>query len=87
MVRRQRGGIRMKILYCEDSHMAVVEKDINQIERFLINIDIRERLNSHRKIEVYKINFETKELTDDGIINLFKIITIERKKELFSELY
>lgn len=77
----------MKILYCEDSHMAVVEKDINQIERFIINVDIRQRLNSHRKIEVYKINFETKVLTDGCIINLFKIITMERKKELFTELY
>ena len=77
----------MKILYCEDSHMAVVEKNINQIEKFIINTDIRQRLNSHRKIEVYKINFETKDLTDDCIINLFKIITMERKKELFTELY
>ena len=55
----------MKILYCEDSHMAVVEKNINQIEKFIINIDIRQRLNSDRKIEVYKINFETKDLTND----------------------
>ena len=77
----------MKILYCEDSHMAVVEKNINQIEKFIINIDIRQRLNSDRKIEVYKINFETKDLTNDCIINLFKIITTERKKELFTELY
>lgn len=77
----------MKLLYCEDEHKAVVTKSINQIERFLINIDIRQRLNSHRKIEVYKINFETKDITDGCIINLFKIITMERKKELFTELY
>jgi hypothetical protein len=77
----------MKLLYCEDEHKPVVTKSINQIERFIINIDIKQRLNSHRKIEVYKINFETKDLTDDCIINLFKIITMERKKELFTELY
>lgn len=77
----------MKILYCEDSHMAVVEKDINQIERFIINVDIRQRLNSHRKIEVYKINFETKDLTDGCIINLFKISAAKRKKEMFTVLY
>lgn len=77
----------MKLLYCEDKHKAVVIKSINQIERFLINIDIRQRLNSHRKIRVYKINFDTKKLSYDCIINLFKIITMERKKELFTELY
>ena len=77
----------MKILYCEDSHMAVVEKYINQIERFIINVDIRQRLNSHRKIEVYKINFETKDLTDSCIINLFKISAAKRKKEMFTVLY
>ena len=77
----------MKLLYCEAEHKAVVTKSINQIERFLINIDIRQRLNSRRKIRVYKINFDAKKLSDDCIINLFKIITMERKKELFTELY
>ena len=77
----------MKILYCEDSHMAVVEKDINQIERFIINVYIRQRLNSHRKIRVYKINFDAKKLSDDCIINLFKISAAKRKKEMFTVLY
>ncbi len=77
----------MKILYCEGSHMAVIEKDINQIEKLITNTDLRQRLNLQRKIEVYKINFETKDLTDDCIVNLFKTITMERKKKLFTKLY
>ena len=77
----------MKILYREDKHTAVIEKSINQIRRFLINTDFRQRLNLHRKIEVYKVNFDTKKLSDDCIINLFKTSKTERKKELFTELY
>ena len=77
----------MKLLYCEDEHKVVVTKSINQIERFLINIDIRQRLNSHRKIRVYKTNFDAKKLSDDCIINLFKISAAKRKKEMFTVLY
>ena len=77
----------MKLLYCEDEHKAVVTKSINQIGRFFINIDIRQRLNSHRKIRVYKINFDAKKLSDDCIINLFKISAAKRKKEMFTVLY
>lgn len=77
----------MKLLYCEDEHKAVVTKSINQIERFLINIDIRQRLNSHRKIRVYKINFDTKDISEKGVINLFETSNKKRKKELFTKLY
>lgn len=77
----------MKILYCEDEHRAVIEKSINQIRKFLINTDFRQRLNLHRKIKVYKVNFDIKKLSDDCIINLFKTSKIERIKELFTELY
>ena len=75
------------ILYCEDEHRAVIEKSINQIRRFLINTDFRQRLNLHRKIKVYKVNFDTKKLSDDCVINLFETSKIERRKELFAELY
>lgn len=77
----------MKILYCEDEHGVVIEKSIDQITKFLINTDFRQTLNLHRKIKVYKVNFDTKKLSDDCIINLFKTSKIERIKELFTELY
>lgn len=76
-----------KILYCEDEYKSVVTKNEEEVQRLINHTDIRQRLNVNRQMNVYKVNFESKNLTNDEIINLFKISNSKRRDELFLKLY
>ena len=77
----------IKILYCEDEHMAIITRDTKGIQRLLVNTDLRQRFNLYRKINVYKINFDSDQLTDSAVMNIFKTSNAKRKSELFVKLY
>ena len=76
-----------KILYCEDEYKSVVTKNEEEVQRLINHTDIRQRLNVNRQMNVYKVNFESKNLTNDEIINLFEISNSKRRDKLFVKLY
>lgn len=76
-----------KILYCEDEYKAVITKNVEEVQRLITQTDIRQRLNPNRQMNVYKVNFDSNNLTDDKIINLFEISNSRRRDKLFVKLY
>ena len=77
----------IKILYREDKDMSVVTKNMDDVLKFIMYTDLRQKLNLHRKINVYKINFESDKLTDEMIIHIFKTSNAKRRSELFGKLF
>ena len=76
-----------KILYCEDEYKSVIIKEGEEVQRIIAQTDIRQRLNLNRQMNVYKVNFDSKNLTNDEIINLFEISNSKRRDKLFVKLY
>ena len=76
-----------KILYCEDENKSVITKNVEEVKRLITQTDIRQRLNLNRKMNLYKINFGSKNLTNDEVINLFEISNSKRRDKLFVKLY
>jgi len=76
-----------KILYCEDEYKSVITKNIEEVQRLITQTDIRQRLNLNRQMNLYKVNFGSKNLTNDGVINLFEISNSKRRDKLFVKLY
>lgn len=76
-----------KILYCEDEYKSVITKNVEEAQRLITQTDIRQRLNPNRQMNVYKVNFDSNNLTDDDIINLFEISNSKRRDKLFLKLY
>ena len=76
-----------KILYCEDEYKSVIIKNVEEVQRLITQTDIRQRLNLNRKMNLYKINFGSKNLTNDEVINLFEISNSKRRDKLFVKLY
>ena len=76
-----------KILYCEDEYKSVITKDGEEVQRIIAQTDIRQRLNLNRQMNVYKVNFDSKNLTNDEVINLFEISNSKRRDKLFVKLY
>ena len=76
-----------KILYCEDEYKSVITKDGEEVQRIIAQTDIRQRLNLNRQMNGYKVNFDSKNLTNDEVINLFEISNSKRRDKLFVKLY
>lgn len=76
-----------KILYCEDEYKSVITKNVEEVQKLITQTDIRQRLNPNRQMNVYKVNFDSSNLTDDEIINLFEISNSKRRDKLFLKLY
>lgn len=76
-----------KILYCEDEYKSVITKDGEEVQRIIAQTDIRQRLNLNRQMNVYKVNFDSNNLTNDEVINLFEISNSKRTDKLFLKLY
>lgn len=76
-----------KILYCEDEYKSVITKEGEEVQRIIAQTDIRQRLNLNRKMNLYKVNFDSKNLTNHEVINLFEISNSKRRDKLFVKLY
>lgn len=76
-----------KILYCEDEYKSVITKNVEEAQRLITQTDIRQRLNLNRQMNLYKVNFDSKNLTNDEVINLFEISNSKRRDKLFLKLY
>ena len=76
-----------KILSCEDEYKSVITKNVEEVQRLITQTDIRQRLNPNRQMNVYKVNFDSNNLTNDEVINLFEISNSKRRDKLFVKLY
>ena len=57
------------------------------MQRLITQTDIRQRLNPNRQMNVYKVNFDSNNLTNDEVIHLFEISNSKRRDKLFVKLY
>ena len=69
-----------KILYCEDEYKSVITKNAEEVQRLITQTD-------NRQMNVYKVNFDSNNLTNDEVINLFEISNSKRRDKLFVKLY
>lgn len=79
--------IRLKqvIIYSEDGNGVIVrKKSKKELEKWLKwEVDMRQRLNVHKRIEVYGFNFNYKNFSDKTLLMLFE----KSRKEMFNRMF
>ncbi len=79
--------MRMKqvIVYSENGKGLIVrKKSKKELEKWLrLKVDMRQRLNVHKRIEVYGFNFNYKNFSDKTLLMLFE----KSKKEMFNRMF
>ena len=77
--------MKQVVIYSEDGKGAIVrKKSKKELEKWLKwEIDTRQRLNVHKKIEVHGFNFNYKNYSDKTLLMLFE----KSKKEMFDRMF
>jgi hypothetical protein len=70
------------IIYSENRNGVIVrKKSKKELEKW--EVDMRQRLNVHKRIEVYGFNFNYKNFSDETLLMLFE----KSKKEMFDRMF
>ena len=70
------------IIYSENRNGVIVrKKSKKELEKW--EVDMRQRLNVHKRIEVYGFNFNYKNFSDKTLLMLFE----KSKKEMFNRMF
>ena len=66
--------MKQVIIYSENGHGVIVrKKSKKELEKWLKwEVDMRQRLNVHKRIEVYGFNFNYKNFSDETLLMLFE---------------
>ena len=77
--------MKQAVIYSEDGKGVVVrKKSRKELERWLRwEIDTRQRLNTHKRIEVHGFNFDYRNYSDKALLMLFE----KSEKEMFDRMF
>ena len=77
--------MKQVIIYSENGNGVIVrKKSKKELEKWLKwEVDMRQRLNVHKRIEVYGFNFNYKTFSDETLLMLFE----KSKKGMFNRMF
>ena len=77
--------MKQVIIYSENGNGVIVrKKSKKELEKWLKwEVDMRQRLNVHKRIEVYEFNFNYKNFSDETLLMLFE----KSKKGMFNRMF
>ena len=77
--------MKQVIIYSENGNGVIVrKKSKKELEKWLKwEVDMRQRLNVHKRIEVYGFNFNYKNFSDETLLMLFE----KSRKEMFNRMF
>ena len=81
--------MKQAVIYSEDGKGAVVRKKSKKELSFWLRweIDTRQRLNVHKRIEVHGFNFDYKNYSDKTLLMLFEKSDKEMFERMFVKMY
>ena len=81
--------MKQAVIYSEDGKGTVVRKNSKKELSFWLRweIDTRQRLNTHKRIEVHGFNFDYKNYSDKTLLMLFEKSDKEMFERMFVKMY